>query len=291
MIPLPKRLALRLWAPIERRAAGAYLAGPGLADALAAGDRIAARGYGVAIGFWNADGDAPERVAAEDVAALEALGPRSASWYLSVKAPALGYSSELVGRILGTAAPLGAIVHFDSHGPETAERTLALALEARAAHAAVGITVPGRWRRSASDAGRAAEAGLRVRVVKGEWADPDEPGLDMREGFLAVIERVAGRAAHVSVATHDADLAREAVGRLAASGTSVDLELLLGLPFEPALEVARGAGLPVRVYVPYGHASLRYGLGYLRRNPRRLWWLVRDLLLRRRRATPPAIRP
>jgi proline dehydrogenase len=288
---LLKRLALRLWRPIERRAAGAYLAGARLSDALAAGDRIAARGYGIVIGFWNADDDAPERVAAEDVTALEALGPRGASWYLSVKAPALGYSGELVGRILGAAAPIGAIVHFDSHGPETAERTLALALEARAAHEAVGITVPGRWRRSLSDAERAAEGGLRVRVVKGEWADPDEPEIDMREGFLAVVDRLAGRAAHVCVATHDAQLAREAVGRLAASGTPHDLELLVGLPFEPAVEVARGAGLPVRVYVPYGHASLRYGLGYLRRNPRRVWWLVRDLLLRRRRATPPAIEP
>jgi hypothetical protein len=43
------------------------------------------------------------------------------------------------------------------------------------------------------------------------------------------------------------------------------------------------------VYVPYGHASLRYGIAYLRRNPRRVWWLARDLASRRRRALPPAL--
>jgi proline dehydrogenase len=129
-----------------------------------------------------------------------------------------------------------------------------------------------------------------VRVVKGEWADPDQPGLAMREGFMAVVDRLAGRGRHVSVATHDADLAREAVRRLAAAGTPHDIELLLGLPFTRVVAVAREAGLPVRVYVPYGHASLRYGLGYLRRNPRRVWWLARDLLLRRRRAKPPVYR-
>ena len=112
----------------------------------------------------------------------------------------------------------------------------------------------------------------------------------MRGGFLAVVDRLAGRGRHVSVATHDADLAREAVKRLAATGTPHDVELLLGLPFARIAAVAMEAGLPARVYVPYGHASLRYGLGYLRRNPRRVWWLARDLLFRRRRATPPPYR-
>jgi proline dehydrogenase len=128
-----------------------------------------------------------------------------------------------------------------------------------------------------------------VRVVKGEWPDPDEPDLDMREGFLTVVDRLARGGRHVSVASHDAQLAQEAATRLAESGTSHDLELLLGLPFEPVVEVARAAGLQARVYVPYGHASLRYGIGYLRRNPRRIRWLARDLLLRRRRAFPPAL--
>lgn len=287
MKALLKRIALALWRPIERRAAGAYLAGPELPAALDAGDRIAALDYGVVLGFWNADGDAPEAVTAENLGAIEAIRPRGNRWYLSIKAPALGYSAELVDRIVLAAAPLGLIVHFDSHGPETADETIALALRAREVHDQVGITIPGRWRRSLVDAERAAGSGLRVRLVKGEWPDPEDPDCDMRAGFMEVVDRLAGRAAHVSVATHDAGLAREAVGRLAASGTPHDLELLIGLPFDASVAVARSAGVPVRVYVPYGHASLRYGLQFLRRNPRRVWWLVRDLLLRRRRATPP----
>jgi proline dehydrogenase len=284
-----KRLALALWRPIERRAAGAYLAGPELSASLESGDEIAARGYGVVLGFWNADSDPPEAVASENLAAIEAIRPRGTRWYLSIKAPALGYSSELVGRIVRAAAPLGTIVHFDSHAPDTADQTTALAIGARESHGQVGITIPGRWRRSLTDADRAAESGLRVRLVKGEWPDPDDPDRNMREGFLEVLDRLAGRAAHVSVATHDAGLAREAVARLAASQTPHDIELLIGLPFDPVVEVARAAALPVRVYVPYGHASLRYGLQFLRRNPRRVWWLIRDLALRRRRATPPPL--
>jgi proline dehydrogenase len=288
---LLKRIALALWRPIERRAAGAYLAGPELSTALETGDLVATRGYGVIVGFWNADDDPPETVTAENLVAIESIETRGAGWYLSIKAPALGYSAEQVDRIVKAAAPLGAIVHFDSHAPDTADDTLALAVHARESHDHVGVTIPGRWRRSLADAGRAAESGLRVRLVKGEWPDPDDPDRDMSEGFLEVLGVLEGRAPHVSVATHDAKLAREAVARLAASGTPHDIELLIGLPFEPVVEVARAAGLPVRVYVPYGHASLRYGLQFLRRNPRRVWWLVRDLLLRRRRAMPPPLEP
>ena len=286
-----KRLVLALWRPIERRAAGAYLAGPELSASLVSGDEIAARGYGVVLGFWNDDGDAPEAVATENLAAIDAIRPRGTGWYLSIKAPALDYSAELVGRVVQAAVPLGAIVHFDSHAPDTADETIALAVGARQSHDQIGITIPGRWRRSLADADRAVESGLRVRLVKGEWPDPDDPGRDMRDGFLEVLDRLAGRAVHVAVATHDAELAREAVGRLAASGTSHDLEMLIGLPFDEVVGVARASGLPVRVYVPYGHASLRYGLQFLRRNPRRVWWLVRDLLLRRDRATPPPLEP
>jgi proline dehydrogenase len=288
---LLKRIAMALWRPLERRAAGAYMAGPKLADALDAGDRVAERGYGVVLGFWNADGANPEDVAAENLAVIDAMRTRGWDWYLSIKAPALGFSPELVGNIVGVGAALGACIHLDSHGPDTADQTIAVAAEARGANDKVGITIPGRWRRSLADAERAVELGLRVRVVKGEWPDADDPRLDMRAGFLAVVDRLAGHAAHVSVATHDAALAKEAVDRLSAGHTAHDIELLLGLPFEPVVEVASAAGLPARVYVPYGQASLRYGLGYLRRNPRRVWWLARDLALRRQRRIPPALVP
>jgi proline dehydrogenase len=288
---LLKRIVLAVWRPIERRAAGAYLAGPSLSDALAAGDRVAERGYGVILGFWNADGDEAGDVARENLAAIEALAERGGRWYLSIKAPALRYSRELVTEIAQRSASSGTILHLDSHAPDTADDTIAVAAVAREVHDRVGITIPGRWARSLADADRACELGLRVRVAKGEWADPDDPDRDMREGFLSVVGRLAGRASHVSVATHDPELAREAVEKLAAAGTPHDIELLVGLPFEPVVHVAQAAGLPVRVYVPHGHASLRYGLAYLARNPRRIWWLVRDLVLRRRRALPPPLAP
>jgi proline dehydrogenase len=96
---------------------------------------------------------------------------------------------------------------------------------------------------------------------------------------MAIVDRLAGRASHVAVATHDAPLAREALRRLRRAGTSAELELLLGLPIRRAAAAARAAGVGIRCYVPYGQPALPYRLRATRQNPRIAWWLARDLLL------------
>jgi proline dehydrogenase len=95
---------------------------------------------------------------------------------------------------------------------------------------------------------------------------------------LTLADRLAGRAGHVIVATHDGDLAREALARLRAAGTPCELELLLGLPPQASIRAAREAGVGVRAYVPYGCARLPYRLSEAGRNPAVLWWLACDLL-------------
>ncbi len=142
----------------------------------------------------------------------------------------------------------------------------------------VSYTLPGRWRRSLTDADWARERGLTVRVVKGQWADPADPDRDMQAGFLATIDRLAGGQSHVAVASHDVPLANQALRRLQATRTDCSLELLYGLPMKAALAMAQSLGVPVRVYVPYGAAYLPYALGKLKQNPRMAWWLLRDLV-------------
>ncbi len=139
-----------------------------------------------------------------------------------------------------------------------------------------GLTLPGRWRRSQEDAEVAADLGAAVRVVKGQWAG--EPDVDPRAGFMEVVKRLAGRIPGVQVATHDAPLAESALARLGGTSTAAELELLFGLPLAEPARVARRAGVPVRIYVPYGHGWLPYAAKQALRRPRTLLWLTRDLL-------------
>lgn len=310
-----RRAARRCLMPLAARAASAYIAGPELVDALRLSQQLAAGGFASTLGFWDGDGDSPDVVAAHYRAALGATS-RLNDNYLSIKFPALGNSRARLESLLAVCqpdyearggwgragcdrldseanalpasdAPVVAIrrhpqrIHFDSLAPDDADDMWAAAIHAaRNGEVRISCSLPGRWRRSFSDADAAVAAGIVPRVVKGQWPDPARPDADLRPGFLDVIDRLAGRAPHVAIASHDAALAAEAIHRLRAAGSTCELELLYGLPQRASLALAQREGVPVRFYVPYGKAYLPYCLAQARRQPRLLWWLLRDALHR-----------
>jgi proline dehydrogenase len=242
------------------------VAGPELDDALTIARKIEG---GVALAYWDGPEDPPSKVEASSLAVLEGLAENGLDGYVSVKPAALGFARDRLERVLARAEELGLVVHLDSTGPEDAEPGWKLLADL--ARPTLGCTLPGAWSRSVADAQRAIDLGLRVRVVKGQWPEPE---VDERTGFLALVDALAGRAVHVAVATHDRPLAEEAIGRLTAAGTPVEHELMFGLP--------RGgpSSVPTRVYIPFGHPYLPYAPGRARRSTRVAGWVLRDLLRR-----------
>ncbi len=255
-----RRATRRLVARAER----GHVAGPQLDDALAVARKIDGA---VALAYWDGPEDSPSKVEANLLATLDALAENDLDGYLSVKPAALGFARERFERLLARGEELGLSLHFDSTGPEDAEAGWKLLAEL--ARPGLGCTLPGSWERSLADAERAVELGLRVRVVKGQWP---EPGVDDQAGFLALVESLAGRAAHVAVATHDRRLVEEALDRLERAGTPAEHELMFGLPRSGSSRA------PTRVYVPFGHAYLPYAPGRARRSGRIAGWVARDLL-------------
>lgn len=286
--PTPEGLRARLrdaawmlWTPLATVAARGYVAGPHLSDALRVSEGLSRQGLGVTLCAWGPPGAPPARVADTYREALRGVGAAALDWYLSIKAPELGYSPDLVAAVAGDARRAGVGIHFDSHGPETADPTFDLIGGLLPGPVPVGCTLPGRWERSLRDAERVRDWGVRVRVVKGQWREPSRREGDLRRGCLDVIDRLAGGAHQVAVASHDPVLVRDGLTRLLKAGTPCELELLFGLPMVPALEAARSLGVGVRVYVPYGHGWLPYCFTQMARNPRILWWLLRDMAFRR----------
>jgi len=266
-----------LWRALAQRVARTYVVGPDLEDAARACRSLGAHGFRSTICFWNHDNDTPDDITERYMAAIDVVGAESLDCYVSVKAPPLQFSRDRFGQIFERARQRDVSIHFDSLWPEATDQTFSLIHELLPKYGKIGCTLPGRWQRSLIDADRAVEMKLSVRVVKGQWADLERPGIDPRAGFLRVIDRLAGRVCHTAVATHDPVLAREAFTRLRATGTPCELELLFGLPVRHAVPVAEAMGVPVRIYVPYGYAWLPYVMGQVRKNPRIAWWLMRDL--------------
>ena len=273
MRPPPKVKDLLLQRIMRR-----YIVGYSLQDALRAARRVVRAGWQVTVCPWNFPDDSPEKVAQNYVAAVQGIAAVTSGGYVSVKARALAYSLDLLREVIAAAKPHNMRIHFDSLEPETAEATFRLIEQALAEYPNLGCTLPARWRRSARDVHRVLEWQIPVRVVKGQWKDPEAPESDLDAAFLSLLGKLAGRSVHVAVATHNVSLARRAFSLLRETGTPSRLEVLYGLPLRVA-HVAGELNMGVTMYIPYGRACLPYDIYVLRKNPVILKWMLRDLLM------------
>jgi proline dehydrogenase len=102
---------------------------------------------------------------------------------------------------------------------------------------------------------------------------------DPGAGVLAVVDRLRGHRGGVAVATHDVALLTESLRRLIAAETPCAAELFFGMPFRAPAMAAGRLGVPIRIYVPYGHAGAPYGIADVTHRPVAAWWLMQDLVL------------
>jgi proline dehydrogenase len=255
----------RLRTRVAKRVARGYVAGEAITDAVATCRRLGRTAGGTTVAYWSSEADDADGVTREHHAALEAIADLDPPCYLSVKLPDLDDDTGRAAEIVAHAAALGLRVHLDSLAHDTADAALACVRDLAGRHDNLGCTLPGRWRRSVADAADLAGLGVRVRVVKGQWPDPDDRRRDARRGFLEVVEALAGRVPEVGVATHDRRLATRALDALAGSGTPARLEQLFGMPPVPP---AHRRGAPLVVYVPYGEAWLPYAIDRALHSPR-----------------------
>ena len=240
-------------------------------------------GIPTTIGKFSHEGDPPETIVAEYQFCSSSLRAASEEgrFYLSVKPPALGFDARRAWNICDIAIQNGHGVHFDSHDHELQGQTIEL-LENTMRQAGAGLpktsswrwglTLPSRWKRSLGDLRWAIKNDIRVRLVKGEFkASRSSNEMNPREGFLAMVERLAGSVNEIAIATHDRQLAREAIERARRKKTRVELELLFGMPAGGMIALSKEMQTPLRFYVAYGENMLLYGIRHYLTNPRKLF--------------------
>src|SRR5262249_11652273 len=127
-----------------RRAARVYSAGPAIQDAQAACERLARNGIASTVCYWDVYADQSVSITQAYIGVLRATSEVASDCYLSIKAPALKFDIDQVEKVLAEARSLNAIVHFDSMGPETADRTFSLIERARQIYPKLGCTLPSR---------------------------------------------------------------------------------------------------------------------------------------------------
>ena len=243
--------------PAAWRAASRYVAGRSRSEALAAVERLIARGHAVSLDLFGervTDPTVADRVV-EDYRALAADLPPDA--WLSVDLSHLALDADRLAAI-ADALPAGRRVQVGAEELALADTILGcvLAVAGRGLADRLGATVQANLLRTPADAETLADAGVHVRLVKGAYVEPGGAhpfGEPTDLAFLRLGHRLAERGAAWSMATHDGRL-REAL--LLAHGSAA-VEQLFGVRPE-VLDELHDRGVPTRVYVPYGPDWFRY---------------------------------
>jgi proline dehydrogenase len=254
-------------AGVARRAAGRYLGGETLAEALGTLDRLHTQGFATAIDSFG-EAVIDRRRIDETVAEylrinreLAALEPPVNVW-VDLSNLGLDISRELclrsVERIVETR-PGGALLQVRAHDSSRTDRILDIALALAAGGAPIMPTLQAHLRRSPEDASRLIAAKVPVLLVKGTTIEPPDVAFPWGEqtdvAFLTLAHQLHAGGAQLAIGTHD-PVVREA---LLAALDGVQVEMLLGVRPEDGRDLLR-RGHRVRVYVPFGRDWFRYWL-------------------------------
>ena len=261
-----------------------FVAGETLEDGLRVGHLLGRQGMAVLLDHLgeNVATEAEAGAAAEAyVTAARTLHSDPAlDGAISVKLTQLGLdiSADLclenTRRVLEAAGSTLVMIDMESHG--YVDRTLDAYRALHDTRERFGVCLQACLRRTAADVFRLPE-GATVRLVKGAYLELPSvayPGRrEVRDAFGALFVTLKTRGCTIHVATHDPRLI-EGVRRLGYG--RVEYQMLYGIRADLQRDLV-AAGLPVRIYVPYGTEWYPYLTRRLAERPANLWFFLRHL--------------
>jgi proline dehydrogenase len=283
-------------APQTRAIVDSYVAGETADDAVRVTRALRAAGLLVTLDYLGEDTKDPAQAAAVTDEYIELVGKlgaegltRSAAAEVSVKPTAVGLflgtrtAQENIARICAAAREAGTTVTLDAEEFAAIEPTLRIAAQLRAEYPDLGCVIQACLRRSEADCRSLAGHGLRVRLCKGAYSEPDSVAFtsrrDVDTSYARCLRVLMNGPGYPMVATHDPRLI-EITGSLAmltgrAPG-SFEYQMLHGIrPVEQRRLANTGAQL--RVYVPYGGDWYAYLVRRLAERPGNLAFFLRSL--------------
>jgi proline dehydrogenase len=273
-----------------------FVAGDRLEDALAAATWLAGQGLTTTLDRLGENVLTPDeaRSAVESYAAtLREMAASKLDPNISVKLTMLGldvgddvaYDNMLL--LLETARSVDGFVRIDMEGSAYTERTLAIAeaLQARVP-GLVGTVIQAYLHRSDRDLERLIDLKMRVRLVKGAYAEPARLALqrpsEINEAFIRMMERLLEGGRYPAIATHDPALIRATSGfavRMGIDPERWEFQMLYGVRRDAQLVLAR-EGYGMRIYLPFGADWYPYFARRIAERPANMLFVLRQLITR-----------
>jgi proline dehydrogenase len=292
----PRLRRLITTVPQTRAIVDSYVAGETADDAVRVTRGLRAAGLLVSLDYLGEDTRDLAQAAAVTDEYVQLLGKLAADGLthgaaaeVSVKPTAVGLflgtgiAAGNIARICAAARDAGTTVTLDAEEYQAIEPTLAIAADLRAEHADLGCVVQSCLRRSEEDCRSLTGYGVRVRLCKGAYDEPDNVAFTARRdvdlSYARCMRVLMNGAGYPMLATHDPRLI-EIAGSLArltgrAAG-SFEYQMLHGIRPAEQRRLAN-SGARVRVYVPYGGDWYAYLVRRLAERPANVAFFLRSL--------------
>jgi proline dehydrogenase len=292
----PRLRQLITTAPQTRAIVDSYVAGETADDAVRVTRALRAAGLLVSLDYLGEDTQDPTQATAVTDEYVQLLGKLGADGLthggaaeVSVKPTAVGLylgpriAAGNIARICAAAAEAGTTVTLDAEEHAAIEPTLRIAAKLRADHGDLGCVVQSSLRRADADCRALAARGVRVRLCKGAYSEPDSVAFTARRdvdmSYARCLRVLLNGPGYPMIATHDPRLIQITESLALLTGRAPDsfeYQMLYGIrPVEQRRLANTGARM--RVYVPYGGDWYAYLVRRLAERPGNLAFFLRSL--------------
>ncbi len=274
---------------LARKISHRFVAGEALEDALNVTRSLNQQGIQVALDHLGenvTDAQEAQFAASSYTQAIEYVKQTGVSANISIKLTALGLdiSKDLCEQhlhtILQCAREHDIFVCIDMEGSPYTEQTVELTLRMHQQYEHVGTVIQSYLYRSKKDIEQLIEQGVRVRLVKGAYKEPQaiafQEKSEVDRNYVDLMKLLLAQGNFPAIATHDTAILDEAYRFVRDHGISKDafeFQMMYGIRHDLQEQlVARGYN--IRVYVPYGSHWYPYLMRRMAERPANLVFIM-----------------
>jgi proline dehydrogenase len=151
----------------------------------------------------------------------------------------------------------------------------------------MGLVIQSCLRRSPADVAKLNDMGVRVRLVKGAYAEPRETAFkrkgEVDEAFVSLMKTLLEHGTYPAIATHDPamiEATRHHASALKLRRDAFEFQMLYGIRRDLQRSLS-AEGYPFRVYVPFGKEWFPYFMRRLGERPANVAFVLKSLLAER----------
>jgi len=302
-ISLSENASLRRMAErsaIGQRLSSRFVAGTGVEDALRAAEAVNRSGRSVSVDNLGENVTKAEEARASAELyhqLLDEIGKRQINANVSLKLTHMGIdvdeglARELVTGLVAKAAAMTPrnFVRVDMEGSPYTQRTLDFVHELHRMSGnagAVGAVIQSYMRRAEDDIQKLLADGIRIRLCKGAYKEPEEIAFQKKPevdaNYLKLMKILMKSGVYHGLATHDEKIISQAKAFATQENIPHDafeFQMLYGIRRDLQKRLAR-EGWRMRVYIPFGTEWYPYFMRRLAERPANAFFLARNLLRR-----------